>query len=228
MSTLNTPKKQRSKIIIDIINDNISIGQALELLDLLLEDLQDEKIKNWVNSEINGYSSKDELPEYRIVSANIVGTVRTYTAIISKYNIPIPLEETKKLCNIEIRDGINEIIQMAKAESETNNHCLVMPINIAYINSIACINGEVTHATRELSIYAYTNIIGKLKSKLLSILKELEKNYGNLDGYYIDFGNDSKEKTISQNIINIIYDNSVKIGDDNEIQNSIIGDENND
>ena len=220
--------KKRSKIIIDIIKGNINVAQALEVLDLLLEDLDDTTIKSWVSNEINGYSKDDDIPEYRKVSASIVGTVKTYTAIISKYNIPVPLEYEKELNTVDIRDGINEIIQMSEAEKESDIHTLMLPLNIAYINSIAAINGEVTHANRQLSLYAYTNILGKLKTKLLSIFKELERNYGNLDDYYIEFQDDAKEKETVKNITNIIYDQSVKIGDGNRIDKSIIGDDNND
>lgn len=220
--------KKRSKIIIDIIKGNINVAQALEVLDLLLEDLDDTTIKSWVSNEINGYSKDDDIPEYRKVSASIVGTVKTYTAIISKYNIPVPLEYEKELNTVDIRDGINEIIQMSEAEKESDIHTLMLPLNIAYINSIATINGEVTHANRQLSLYAYTNILGKLKTKLLSIFKELERNYGNLDDYYIEFQDDAKEKETVKNITNIIYDQSVKIGDGNRIDKSIIGDDNND
>ena len=60
----------------------------------------------------------------------------------------------------------------------------------------------------------------------MSILKELEKQYGNLDDYYIDFENDSKEKKVVNNITNIIFDKSIKIGDGNDISKSIVGDDN--
>lgn len=219
--------KKRSKIIVDLIQNNINVEQALQILDLLLEDIHDKKVKEWVNCEINGYEKSYPLPKYRMANANITGIVKTYTTIIRNYNIPLPLEETKQLCNIEIRDGISEIVQMSVAEKESESHSLHLPINIAYINSIACINGEVTHANRQLSMYTYTNILGNLKSKVLSILKELEKNYGNLDEYYIDFQNDKTEKELTKNIINIIFDSSVKIGDRNKIDKSIIGNDNN-
>ena len=220
-------KRKRSRIIIDMIQGNIDVAQALEILDLLLEDLNDENIKKWVKNEINGYSAEESVPKYRKANAEIIGTVKTYTAVISRYNIPIPLEDAKELCVIDIRDGLNKIVQMAIAEKEIDSHALSIPLNIAYINSIACINGEVTHAHRQLSMYTYNNILGSLKSKILSIFKELEKNYGNLDEYYIDFQNDIKEHETTKNITNIIFDNSIKIGDKNKIDDSIIGNNNN-
>ena len=226
MSKVDISRKKRSQIIIDIIKNNIDVAQALEILDLLLENINDQKIKKWVNAEINGYNSDEELPKYRIVPANLSGTIKTYTTIISNYHIPISPEEENKLNKHSVRSGINQIMQMAKAESESKTHALSIPVNIIYINSIACINGEVTHAELNLNLYAYTNILGSLKNKILSILKELEKQYGNLDDYYIDFENDSKEKKVVNNITNIIFDRSIKIGDGNDISKSIVGDDN--
>lgn len=220
---------KRSKIIIDLIKNEIDISQALEILSLLLEDIKDKKIKNWVNKEINGYDSKDELPPYRIVNASLTGTLKSYTQVISHVNIPIDPNEEKILSKHKVLCGINELLQMSEAEKENDQHSLYIPVNIAYINTVALIDDsfEITHASLHLSLYAYTNIIGKLKSKILSILKELEKNYGNLDEYYIDFSSSKKENIVSQKIINIIY-KPVSIGDDNKIDKSIIGDDNND
>lgn len=70
------------------------------------------------------------------------------------------------------------------------------------------IDGEVLEAHQDLSIYAYTNIIGKLKEIIFDILLKLEK-----------------EKQTINYIISII-DNSIKFGDKNTIKNSNIGDEN--
>ncbi len=39
--------KKRSKMIIDLIKDTINVAQALEILDLLLENSNDKKIKQW-------------------------------------------------------------------------------------------------------------------------------------------------------------------------------------
>ena len=89
-----------------MIQGNIDVAQALEILDLLLEDLNDDNIKKWVKNEINGYSAEESVPKYRKANAEIIGTVKTYTAVISRYNIPIPLEDAKELCVIDIRVGI--------------------------------------------------------------------------------------------------------------------------
>lgn len=107
-------------------------------------------------------------------------------------------------------------------------HCLLSPIDIGYINSVALINdAEVTHANLQLSMYGYTNVLHWLKDKLIEIFKKLEKKYGNLDEYYIDFKTCKDKKDITKALLQIIYnDNSVRIGNNNKIDKSKVGNNN--
>ena len=41
--------------------DNINILQAMQSLDFILEDIDDEEIKKWVSNELNGYKKNDEI-----------------------------------------------------------------------------------------------------------------------------------------------------------------------
>lgn len=221
---------KRSKVIINLINNNINVEQALEILDLLLENIKDKKIKKWLSNEINGYDKKDTVPNYRIVSTNLKGSYIIGSAFngIKGTNQPLPLkpEYIKDYSNIKIRDGIYKIEQMSLAEKENESHHLSLAMNVLLAQEISCINGEIINAYTDLSLYAYTNIIGAIKSKLLTIFKELEKEYGNLDDYYIDFKDKKKEEKVSKSLFTIIYDNSTHIGDNNSISESIIGDNN--
>lgn len=218
---------KRSKIIIELIKDEINVVQAMDILNLLLQDIKDKKINKWLDKEINGYDDADDIPDYRIVEADVNGTF----IVGSLYNglkctnqpIPIKPEVYDKFTKIKVTSGLKEIMQLSVAEKETDNHCLIMPINTLIAQDISVINGEVISANRTLSIYAYTNILNKIKSKVLKILVELEKKYGNLDDYYIDFSNDKKGKEVIQNITNIITDNSVHIGNGNKIESSNVG-----
>ena len=94
--------KKRSKILIDLINDKIDVKKAFQILSLLLEDIENNDIENWIKYEMNGYPKDVEVPEYRIINASIIGTVKTYTMIISNYDIPVPLEDKKALCKRKV------------------------------------------------------------------------------------------------------------------------------
>lgn len=218
---------KRSKVIIELIKDEINVVQAMDILNILLQDLNDKKIKYWLNNEINGYEKDQEIPEYRIVEANIVGNyiVGSIFHGLQCTNQPIPIkpEVIKEYTKINVRSGLNEILQMSVAENENEKHCLVSPLHTLLAQEISLIDGEIISANRVLSLYAYTNILNKLKSKVVKIFMELEKKYGNLDDYYIDFSNKKEEKEIIKNITNIINDNSIHIGDNNKIESSNVG-----
>ncbi len=220
--------KKRSKIIKDLIMDSITVLQAMQSLDLMLEDIDDKGIKNWVDNEINGYQKDDDIPNYRKANTMLIGNIQVGYAIHNHINIP--LSDSKAIeafTKLEIRDPISTIIQMSKAESESETNSLMLEANIALVNHYQQTNGDVISAHRKLSIYAYTNILGMIKNKLLEIFKVLEKNYGNLDELYIDFSDSSKKDEIVKELVAIVYnDNSIKIGNNNQFKDSVVGDEN--
>ncbi len=222
---------KRSKIIIDLIRNDINIVQAMDVLKLLLLDINDKKITKWLDCEINGYSDKEKIPDYRIVDTDITGDyiVGNYlTGGLQAKNHPIPIkpEYVKELITLEIRYGISEIYQYSLQEKDENKQSIFIPVHLAYIKQASMINGEIISAHRNIGLYAFTNIIGKIKNKVLDILIELEKKYGNLDNYYIDFTNKKEKQEVAQSITNIINDNSTHIGNDNQIKSSNVGVEN--
>lgn len=222
--------KKRSKIIKDLIMDNINVLQAIESLDFILEDVNNEEIKKWVSNEINGYndSNDDIVPNYRKANASLIGDVQVGYATYKNIGIPIGNTEAFKFfSNILIKEPISEIMQLAEAEVQTETHALCLDANVMIVNKYQQTNGSVINAHRRLSLYTYNNILGKIKDKLLNIFKELERNYGNLDELYIDFSDINKRDKVLEKLVTIIYnDNSINIGDGNTIENSIIGDEN--
>lgn len=215
---------KRSEIIIELIKNEISVVQAMDILNLLLQDITDEKIKKWLYCEINGYNAKDKVPEYRIVKTNLKGNFIAGNYQCTGQDIPLKPQCIKDYANTKITASIYEISQFAIAEQENESHSLIIPLHAVIVQDISMINGEVISAYRELPLYSHTNILNKIKSKLLQIFIELEKKYGNLDEYYIEFANDKKGKEVVKDITNIIYtDNSVHIGDDNKIEKSNVG-----
>lgn len=199
---------KRSQIIIDLIRDNINVSQAMDILNVLLNDMKNEKIKKWLDNEKNGYGAKDKVPEYRIVHGQIMGNVINYTLKVTGTNIPVKPEFKEHFTKIEVKTGISDIVQLSIAEKETKNHSLTCPIELDVINAISLVEGQVTHAHTELSIYAHTNILNGIKNKLVDVFLELEKIYGNLDNYYIDFSDSKTAKKAGEEIIKIIADTS--------------------
>lgn len=220
--------KQRSKIIKDLIMDNINVLQAMQSLDFMLEDINDEEIKKWVKNELNGYQNNDDIPKYRKTTAMLIGNVQIGYSLYKNINIPISDPEAIEMfTKVEMREPISTIMQMAKAENESEVHSLLLETSAVLVNHYQLTNGSVISAHRKLNLYAYNNIIAMIKDKLLEIFKVLEENYGNLDELYIDFSDNSKKDIIIKELISIVYnDNTITLGNNNHIKESIVGNKN--
>lgn len=57
----------------DSVDQNVDIGTLLRKCKILAVRLKHEAFNKWVENELNGYSSNDELPNYRIVNCRSVG-----------------------------------------------------------------------------------------------------------------------------------------------------------
>ena len=218
---------QRSKIIKDLIMDKINILQALESLDLMLEDAKDSKIEEWVKNELNGYKDEKDIPDYRKVKSILIADVQVGYNLFK--NIEIPVSDNKAndvINNINILEPVSKIVQYAKAEDEQENHSLCLDTNSAVINQCNFVNGQVIRASRKLGVYTFHNILAVIKDKLIQIFRELEKNYGNLDDLYIDFSDNEKKDIILNSIFTNVQNDSITIGNNNEIKGSNIGDNN--
>ena len=64
----------KSQIIKDLENGTVDTETVLKRTKVLLQELDNEKLLEWINYEIEGYSSIDNMPEYRKVGRQLYGT----------------------------------------------------------------------------------------------------------------------------------------------------------
>lgn len=226
----------KSQIIKDLANGKADTQTALKRTKVLLQDLENDDLLDWVNYEIEGYPDDVEIPDYRVIGGPLYGTYfKGSLANHIIYNhVPLPLgnlpDEIKEdILTIKIRQGI-EALKGVIAKSEKNdNSRLIKQIPAEYYPYIAQANNDlgmiITTASVELNMPKVLNIFPKVESKLLDILSYLEKQFGNLDDLDIDI--QSKSEKELNNIINHIHvliynDKSVTLGDNNKIKNSNI------
>jgi hypothetical protein len=222
-------KIKHSEIIINLIKNNNSITDALYQLKLLITDLNDNSITNWINSELEGYKDDDNIPPYRRLKSPLYGEIQYVSLgnlINRKMQIPVKIEHLNFL-EIKLKDNISVVEKWAKEGSSDKK----MPFDPRMATHIADMNlsemCQIMSAWLPLAPASFSEITNSVKNKILDILIELEKKYGNLDDYTIDFKDKKDKDATSKTIVNIIYnDNSVKVGDKNKIDSSILGDNN--
>ena len=216
----------KSKIIRELANNEISLEVAINRLLIIASDINNNELAQWAEKELNGYSSKDAVPSYRIVK----NTMFRYSGINGRMqakNAPLPLRELFKgedtsIFDMNILDGIKTIEGFINNDSDAQyGRDVTWAASMIYeMTGLQCYS--ITQIVPE---NALENTLNTVKTMLLKVLIQLDKSYGCLDDLDIDVtGKTPEEVTKINAIINnyLFTDNSIKIGDKNKIEDTDI------
>jgi hypothetical protein len=218
----------RSQLLKDVVSGKESLESILLRLKVILSDLNNEQIMNWVNGELQGYNSNEMVPAYRMVHGNAIGTFLVnyqfqYT------NQAVPLESllpADKIENIK-KNYITESIGALQAVLEGENrdkYGFIVPT--AYCHSISIDELQIASMTVRVPSNTLDGIISNIKAKLVDVIMELEKQFENLDELDISDqveGSSKKKEEVVGTLQQIIFDRSINIGDKNKIGKSRLG-----
>jgi hypothetical protein len=218
----------KSNIIKQLANDEISLEIALNRLLIIASDIENDKLAEWVEHELNGYSKNDVLPDYRKIRIPYF----VYTGIkkgVLFDKMPLPLDYlfspdekdyAEKAAATNFLEGINAL------KSLTSNSYEILYYDYTYLANFALKKEIEFHSIKKVVPPTIVeNIISNIKTHLIKTLLKLEKEYGNLDSLDIDTSSKTEEEreAINTTVINNIYnDNSITIGNDNNIKNADI------
>ncbi len=217
----------KSKFIKELVNEDITLIVALKRLKVLASCINNAQLIDWVNNELNGYSSSAIIPEYR----KFINLEFMYSGFNGSYKItnnPLPanyfssktLEQIKE---VDIKDNIFSITNYTKESVHTIGvDYTILASEIAKNTGIIC-----TNITQIIPQSYFNSILSFVEQKIIDVLIELENTYGILDDLDIDTSKktDTEVNLVNNAIVNIIYDNSVgvEIGDSNTITKSVFG-----
>lgn len=219
----------RSQLLRDAVSGKEKIENILLRLKVILSELKNENIMNWVNGELEGYNDKKVLPPYRAFKGNIIGTY--FVNINTQYNnqsVPLQFliseEEIDKLRTIEMTDGIGTIQNILQGKNrESYAYARVIPTEYCY--AISTEELQITGMRVIVPSNRMDGIVSHVKTKLVDVIMELEKEFENIDE--LDIRSQMEENNSASHVINIIeniiYDQSIKVGDKNKIKKSSLG-----
>ena len=83
----------KSQIIKDLANGKVDTQTALKRTKVLLQDLENDDLLDWVNYEIEGYPDDVEIPDYRAIGGQLYGTYfkGSMANHITYNHVPLPL-----------------------------------------------------------------------------------------------------------------------------------------
>ena len=200
----------KSQIIKDLAQDKITIESALRRLLVISYELDNSELQKWIENELNGYTNNSIIPDYR---KNV-----TYMIMYSGYNASTlirqqPLSKSyfdKELQDIiktrVIKDGVNILENSIKSKSEIIFNLIDFAGVVSHNSGglIRCIRLE-----QIISKTTFLQILSNVKTKLIQLLLELEKEFDLLDDLDIDLSDKSKDelREVNDKITNKIYFN---------------------
>lgn len=125
---------------------------------------------------------------------------------------------------MHINDSINTLQEVIDKDGIGYGYARVVPT--ALCHTISTEELQIAGMSIKCPSNVLSKIVANVKSKLVDVIMELEKQYENLDDLdlksQVEMDENKKEQVIF-NIENIIFDESIKMGDKNKVTGSRLG-----
>ncbi|RSI15627.1 hypothetical protein D8884_11180 [Streptococcus sanguinis] len=179
---------------------------------IITNSLENEELNDWIEGELNGYSNSDDIPDYRkniryiIRYSGINGSFQVNNNVLPESLFTKEIKEA--LRSRVITSGIKTIEKAVSGEFNVSFD-LIELAPIVYKKSdymITCMKLE-----QVIDKTSFLEILSNVKTKLISILLRLEKEFGNLDNLDIDVGlkNDIELENLNDSISKTLYHDGI-------------------
>lgn len=221
----------KSLIIKDIVEDTVPLETSLNRVLVLAKDIENKDLEQWVKNELSGYGVDAIVPEYRKQKCPNF----RYSGINGSFQInhnPLPpslmgIDLLEQNAEVIIRNGIRTVQEYSLHDNALSRDVTFMASEI-YNRT----NGGVQCTSIEQIVpqAVFQEIVAEVKNRMISVLFELEKKYGNLDSLDIDATVSNKKNIYAQNeeyskMLKKDVINSKKVfivhGHDNEIKQMV-------
>jgi plasmid maintenance system antidote protein VapI len=221
--------------IINLLTDNdSSITNALLKIKVFSMRMKNSSLTEWIDKELNGYQSEDELPDYRKGGCNLVGNYingrwKAEKQILATMNLPDFVRESVE--QMTFYQSISVLESYLKDDKMKMISVSIPAEVIGIITDTYQKMGNpyltVYSAYKQVHIGAVEQIITEVRNKTLDLILKLEQEFG----YDIDMQALMEKKNdvnyLIQNIMNQITINNdgdgnvINTGSNNEIISKI-------
>lgn len=214
----------KSQIIKDLANGTVDLYTSLKRAKVIFQEIGSEDLNCWIKNELEGYRTKEEIPEYRKMRGSLVGCYIQSGMKCQNVTIPTNNIDEDVINGILVNYAKQSVFALQHAIAE--NHSFERPLDDQECKYLSHKTGcYIYKASVQTDNSAIVDILPKVESILIELLCYIEKQFGNLDDLDIDVDSKSEEelKEIAKHIYVIIYnDQSIIIGDNNKIIDSTI------
>lgn len=178
----------KSKIIIAIVNNDVSIDKSLMQLQVLAHDVHNVELQEWAEHELAGYPTED-VPDYRKCTSRLLN----YTGINGYFKVekaPLPpdflsSEILEKISKVIVKEDILSVKEMSESDQGAYRDLSFLAGEVSEKT-----NGVIQCVSTRQSIPStfYKQIIAEVRNRIIKALMILEEKYGNLDKLGIAIG----------------------------------------
>lgn len=211
------------RIINDLATDTISLSKALTMSKIIASDIGSASFKSWIKNELEGYSNKNELPDYRQLPCNLVA--KEYY-LSGYHDRPVDAHAFDKklqqqcgysLYTMYIVQSVSTIESMISGRNDGEINCNVPPFVLESLKENSYDSCDIYNIVQVAHVSQARNIVVQVKNKLLDTLLELNEQFPTMASGIFE---NSKNKKKAESIVNInIYGGSPNI-------NSAVGNNN--
>jgi hypothetical protein len=213
------------RIIDDLINEltdkTKSLTDILIKTKILAYKLKNSELKLWIDNELNGYQAEN-IPEYRIVACQLVGTISNGFQRANNY--PIPLigfdEDLKeKILTFRLSQSISTLDHFINKEKGGKMQISVPAELYGYLSKDFGSGFVVEYARKEIDKTQVVQLLTAVRTKLLDFLLQLNDEFGDDDNEKKLEEEQTKEKVSSMFHSSFFGNNTTIIVGNNNIQN---------
>ena len=188
-----------SEIIEILSSDSGKLSDALIKTKVLLHKIGHKELVPWVNSELNGYSDKDTLPEYRVLSAQVLANASNGAYRVTSHPIPMGHLEDHHREAIETAEMDQSLAVLEKFTENDSGHLQAqIPMESYGILGKGLGNQyQIESAWSEISHTSVLQILIQVRSRLLGFVLELND----------EFPSELNEEQVKERIYNVDTEN---------------------
>ena len=162
----------------DLVNESASLANTLRKAKILAYDIGLPEFSEWVEFELNGYQSRENVPEYRQITPVNLGTFvgpgrMTSNVVLPTVNLPDIVREFAD--NLTFFDGVGEL--EAQASTESLRRKWPQELIMLSRDSIVMTGGmALIDAEQPIPPHTVVGILDQVKNRLLDFVLGLQEN----------------------------------------------------
>lgn len=186
---------------------------------ILGHELKNDSLKKWANLELNGYTERDKVPEYRIIHAGAMGIFNAgYAFPTITRSIPAFLMDKNHrwaATEAHLTEPISSYESILKADRTKGSLSIPWSADMVTYYQAKFIAGHaLLQAWQDISYGAVVGLVDTVRSRVLNVALEIKTEIGETDAELrkVPISSEVANK-VNHIIVNHIYGGTVFVGD---------------